>query len=140
MNVIVEFQSLCAKNSYRIFSYSSRPWTFSSRFFKKLKIPKNLTFSYLRVSQITFAFFGIFWHFLTTYVPCLHFLCIKLPIFLTTYPPLSGNIICESSLRPHQKFTFISKTNSCTLSRLIKFKEYSHFCHALNSSNFYLMS
>ena len=38
----------------------------------------------------------IFWHFLTTYVPSLHFLCSKLFIFLTTYPPLSANVICES--------------------------------------------
>ena len=37
----------------------------------------------------------IFWHFLTKYVPSLHFLCSKLFIFLTTYPPLSANVICE---------------------------------------------
>ena len=29
-----------------------------------------------------------FCHFLTTYVPSLHFLCSKLHVFLTTYPPL----------------------------------------------------
>jgi hypothetical protein len=28
-----------------------------------------------------------------------HFLFIKLRIFLTTFPPLSANIICESSLK-----------------------------------------
>ena len=37
-------------------------------------------------------------HFLTTYVPSLHFLCSKLHAFLITYPPLSANVICESSL------------------------------------------
>jgi hypothetical protein len=31
--------------------------------------------------------------------PSLHFLCIKLRAFLTTYPPLIANIICESSLK-----------------------------------------
>ena len=36
----------------------------------------------------------IFWHFLTTYVPSLHFLCSKLHVFLTTYPPVTANIIC----------------------------------------------
>ena len=29
----------------------------------------------------------IFWNFLTTYAPSLHFLCSKLHGFLTTYPP-----------------------------------------------------
>ena len=29
----------------------------------------------------------IFWNFLTTYTPSLHFLCSKLHVFLTTYPP-----------------------------------------------------
>ena len=42
-------------------------------------------------------------HFLTTYVPCLHFLCSKLHVFLTTYPPLSANVICESSLNVSTK-------------------------------------
>ena len=37
------------------------------------------------------------WHFLTTYVSSLHFLCSKLNVFLTTYPPLAS-VICESSL------------------------------------------
>ena len=46
------------------------------------------------LSQITFAFF---WNFLTTYTPSLHFLCSKLHVFLTTYPPLSAKVICESS-------------------------------------------
>ena len=30
--------------------------------------------------------------------PSLHFLCSKSSIFLTTYPPLNANIICEGSL------------------------------------------
>ena len=51
--------------------------------------------SFRELAQITFAIFG---HFLTTYVPSLHFLCSKLHDFLTTYPPLSANVICESSL------------------------------------------
>ena len=46
----------------------------------------------------------IFWHFLTTYVPSLYFLCSKLQVFLTTYPPLSANVICESSLRKYSIF------------------------------------
>ena len=41
----------------------------------------------------------IFWH-LTTYLPphSLHFLFSKSSIFLTTYPPLNANVICEGSL------------------------------------------
>ena len=35
--------------------------------------------------------------FLTTYLPSLYFLCSKLHVFLTTYSPLSANVICESS-------------------------------------------
>ena len=30
--------------------------------------------------------------------PSLHFLCSKSSIFLTTYPPLNANVICEGSL------------------------------------------
>ena len=30
--------------------------------------------------------------------PSLHFLCSKFSIFLTTYPPLNANVICEGSL------------------------------------------
>ena len=52
------------------------------------------------LSQITFAFFGIF---LTTYVPSLHFLYSKLHVFLNTSPTLSANVICESSLRSNQQ-------------------------------------
>ena len=60
------------------------------------------SFAFFReLSQIMFAFFGIF---LTTYVPSLHFLCSKLHVFLTTYPPLSANVICESSLRKYSIF------------------------------------
>ena len=33
-----------------------------------------------------------------TYSPSLHFLCSKFSIFLTTYPPLNANVICEGSL------------------------------------------
>ena len=47
-------------------------------------------------SQITFASFGI-WP--RTYPPSLHYLCSKSSIFLTTYPPLNANVICEGSLR-----------------------------------------
>ena len=46
-------------------------------------------------SQITFAFFGILPR---TYPLSLHFLCSKCSIFLTTYPPLNANVICEGSL------------------------------------------
>ena len=35
---------------------------------------------------------------MTMYVPSLHILCSKLKKFLTTYPTLSANVICESSL------------------------------------------
>ena len=52
----------------------------------------------------------IFWHFLTTYVPGLHFLCSKLQVFLTTYPPLSANIICESSLTGNSLGTQLVRT------------------------------
>ena len=31
--------------------------------------------------------------------PSLHFLCSKFSIFLTTYPPLNANVICDGSLR-----------------------------------------
>ena len=31
-----------------------------------------------------------------TYIPCLYFLCRKLHVFLTIYPPLYANVICES--------------------------------------------
>ena len=41
----------------------------------------------------------IFWHFLTTYLPSLHFLFSKFSIFLTTYPLLNANVICEGSLK-----------------------------------------
>ena len=44
------------------------------------------------LSQITFAFFGIFWP--RTYLS-LHFYCNKCSILLTTYPPLNANVICE---------------------------------------------
>ena len=47
------------------------------------------------LSQITFAFFGIFWPHI---YPCFHFYCSKNSIFLTTYPPLNANVICEGSL------------------------------------------
>ena len=43
----------------------------------------------------------IFWH-LTTYLRTLlslNFLCSKFSIFLTTYPSLNANLICEGSLR-----------------------------------------
>ena len=45
--------------------------------------------------QSMLAFFGIFWP--HTY-PCLHFYCSTQLYFLTTYPPLNANVICESSL------------------------------------------
>ena len=53
-------------------------------------------------SQITFAFFCI-WprtyrgHLRRT-PPSFHFLCSKSSIFLTTYPTLNANVICEGSL------------------------------------------
>ena len=57
----------------------------------------------------------IFWHFLTSYVPSLHFLCSKLHVFMTTYEPLSANVICESSLRwAPTIFQLRSQNNSCS--------------------------
>ena len=47
------------------------------------------------LSQITCAFFGIFWQ--RTYT-CLLVYCSKNYILLTTYPPINANVICESSL------------------------------------------
>ena len=49
---------------------------------------------YKEPSHITFAFFGILpYTFLSLY-----FLCSKRSIFLTTYPPLNGNVICKDSI------------------------------------------
>ena len=59
----------------------------------------------------------IFCHFWTTYFPSLHFLCIRLYIFLTTYPPLSANVICKYS----KKYLNIS--------------QYIKFCLATRSSD-----
>ena len=66
------------------------------------KISKSLEHNFLRKFkvraplQITFAFFLAFDHIRTP--PSLHFLCSKSSIFLTTYPPLNANVICEGSL------------------------------------------
>ena len=50
------------------------------------------------LSQITFVFCG---HFRPHKYPSLHFYCSKSWHFLTTYPPLDANVICESSLGCH---------------------------------------
>ena len=50
-------------------------------------------------SQITFDFLA-FDHVRTP--PSLHILCSKFSIFLTTYPPLNANVICEGSLSTFQ--------------------------------------
>ena len=47
------------------------------------------------LSQLTFAFLGIFDHILTCH--CLHFYCNKFSILLTTYPPLNANVMGEGS-------------------------------------------
>ena len=57
----------------------------------------------------------IFWHFLTTYVPSLYFLCSKLQVFLTTYPPLSANVICESSLSTLKCLGGKARCNRCAI-------------------------
>ena len=52
------------------------------------------------------SFYKLRLHFLAFFdhVPSLHFLCSKPHVFLTTYPPLSVNVICESSLHKIGKF------------------------------------
>ena len=48
------------------------------------------------------------------YFPSLHFYCCKLAKFLTTYPPLSANMICKSSLIDIYKFiNTLQEKKSC---------------------------
>ena len=43
--------------------------------------------------------------------PSLHFLCSKSSIFLTTYPPLNANVICEGSLTGSLHFIHLLTTS-----------------------------
>ena len=83
-------------------------------------------------SQITFAFFGI-WP--RTYPPSLHFLCSKFCIFLTTYPPLNADVICEGSLRLNPRTTVVILSVHNNLQRisslLIPLKN-NNFCSTLH--------
>ena len=49
--------------------------------------------------------------------PSLHFLCRKSIIFLTTYPPLNANVICEGSFI-NSKINFLSKGHSTYASKI----------------------
>ena len=78
--------------------------------------PKNRT-SLREPSQITFAFFGI-WPRMYLPVVCTFYVCSKFSIFLTTYPPLNVNVICEGSLKVlnvYKKIVLIFYVKCCII-------------------------
>ena len=99
---ISHLPNICLLRFFWLFSSFVR---FALCYFSAIFCQKNCTDEINRGAFTNYI--CIFWHFLTMYVPSLHFLCSKLLIFLTTYPSLGANVICESSLWVFMSFSNI---------------------------------
>ena len=85
----------------KLFQFYSPHFTWKTKISKVNDQKQNPTKSMLILEPSCIglgSFHKLCLHFLTRYVPSLHFLCSKIHVFLTTYPPVHANVIFESSL------------------------------------------